>query len=170
MIALLPPSSRMVLPKRLPTVLATSLPIGIEPVAEINGMRESSVIHSPTSRAPVTRLKIPSGRLFSLRTLATIFWIATPQRGVFSEPFQIVTSPQTAASIAFQLHTATGKLNAEITPTIPIGCHCSYILWFGRSLCMVSPYNWRLKPTAKSQMSIISCTSPRPSWLILPIS
>ena len=29
---------------------------------------------------------------------------------------------------AFQLQTATGKLKAEMIPTIPIGCHCSYIL------------------------------------------
>jgi hypothetical protein len=32
------------------------------------------------------------------------------------------------------------------------------------------PYSMRLWPTAKSAMSIISCTSPSPSGLILPIS
>ena len=36
--------------------------------------------------------------------------------GVFSDGFQMTVSPQTNASIAFQAHTATGKLNAEITP------------------------------------------------------
>ena len=41
---------------------------------------------------------------------------------------EIVVFPQIAARNAFQLHTATGKLNAVITPTIPNGCHCSYIL------------------------------------------
>ena len=37
-------------------------------------------------------------------------------------------------------------------------------------LCMVRPYNWRERPTAKSQISIISCTSPYPSCRLLPIS
>ena len=40
-----------------------------------------------------------------------------------------------------QLETATGKLNAEMMPTIPNGCHCSYILCIGRSECMVNPCN-----------------------------
>ena len=39
----------------------------------------------------------------------------------FEEGFQITTSPQTNASIAFHAQTATGKLNAETTPTIPKG-------------------------------------------------
>ncbi len=49
------------------------------------------------------------------------------QRGVFSLGFHTHTSPQTNASIVFQLHTATGKLKAVIIPTIPNGCHCSYM-------------------------------------------
>jgi len=36
-------------------------------------------------------------------------------------------SPAIAARNAFQDQTATGKLNAVITPTGPRGCHCSYI-------------------------------------------
>ena len=48
-------------------------------------------------------------------------------RGVKDEGFQRVVLPQIAAKKAFQLQTATGKLNAEITPVIPKGCHCSYI-------------------------------------------
>ena len=44
-----------------------------------------------------------------------------PQRGVFSDGFQIQTSPQIHANAVFQAQTATGKLNAEIIPTIPIG-------------------------------------------------
>ena len=55
------------------------------------------------------------------------------QRGEAREPiaaapgqgFQTVVSPQMAAMAAFQLHTATGKLNAVITPVGPSGCHCS---------------------------------------------
>ncbi len=52
----------------------------------------------------------------------------------------------------------------------PIGCHVSISRWPGRSLAMVSPCSWRDSPTAKSQMSIISWTSPRPSERILPAS
>ena len=73
-------------------------------------------------------------------------------------------------AIVFQDQTATGKLNAVIVPTRPSGCHCSYMRCCGRSECIVLPYIMRDWPTAKSQMSIISWTSPSPSALILPIS
>ena len=39
--------------------------------------------------------------------------------GVLEEGFQITTFPQIAAINAFHAQTATGKLNAVITPTIP---------------------------------------------------
>ena len=42
-------------------------------------------------------------------------------KGVLEEGFQTETFPQIAAIIAFQAQTATGKLNAEIIPTIPNG-------------------------------------------------
>ena len=48
-----------------------------------------------------------------------------------------------AARNAFHDHTATGKLNAEITPTTPSGCHCSYMRCCARSECMVLPYSMR---------------------------
>src|SRR6187399_644072 len=95
---------------------------------------------------------------------------AMPHSGVFSEGFQTTTSPHIRAIIAFHDHTATGKLNAEITPTIPNGCHCSYMRCMFLSECIDRPYNCRDKPTAKSQISIISCTSPQPSWRLFPIS
>ena len=60
-------------------------------------------------------------------------------KGVFSEGFQIEVFPQTAAIIEFQDQTATGKLNAEIIPTTPSGCHCSYIRCSGLSECMFRP-------------------------------
>ena len=47
--------------------------------------------------------------------------------GVDDDGFQIVVLPQIAAINAFQAHTATGKLKADITPIAPSGCHCSYI-------------------------------------------
>ena len=59
------------------------------------------------------------------------------QRTVFGEGFHTVALPQMAERNAFQDHTATGKLNAEMTPTTPSGCHCSYMRCWPRSECIV---------------------------------
>ena len=83
----------------------------------------------------------PSGTLLAFKTRCKMFWQAILLRGVFSLGFQIVTLPQIHAKAAFQDQTATGKLNAEIIPTMPNGCHCSYMRCNGRSECMVKPYN-----------------------------
>src|SRR5579871_319220 len=155
-IALLPPSSNKDLPKRAPTAVPTALPIRVDPVAETNGIRTSLAIHSPTSLLPTINPLTPSGTLLFSKTSATICWQATPHKGVFSDGFQTHTSPQTQANMLFQLHTATGKLKAEIIPTIPNGCHCSYMRCAERSLCMVNPCSCLDKPTARSQISIIS--------------
>jgi len=95
---------------------------------------------------------------------------AREHSAVLGEGFHTVALPLIAARNAFQDHTATGKLNADITPTTPSGCHCSYMRCWGRSECMVRPYSMRDWPTAKSAISIISWTSPTPSALILPFS
>jgi hypothetical protein len=59
--------------------------------------------------------------------------------GVRSDGFHTTVSPHTAAMVEFQDHTATGKLKAEMTPTGPSGCQCSYIRWLGRSEAIVFP-------------------------------
>src|SRR3990167_4610647 len=89
---------------------------------------------------------------------------------VLGDGFQITVLPQIAAINAFHDQTATGKLNALITMTTPRGCHCSYMRCWPRSECIVLPYSILDWPTAKSAISIISCTSPSPSCLDLPIS
>ena len=138
-------------------------PIRQLPVAEISGSRRSSIIRSPTSAAsPTQRLKTPA-QPFAAATRLTMFCTAIAVSGVSGDGFQIIVSPQTAASSAFQAQTATGKLNAVMTPTGPSGCHCSNIRCSGRSLAIVSPWSCRDRPTAKSHMSIISWTSPSPS-------
>ena len=68
-----------------------------------------------------------------------IFMLAMADSGVLGDGFQMLMSPHTAATKLFQAHTATGKLKALMIPTSPIGCHCSYMRWPGRSLCMVRP-------------------------------
>src|SRR5690606_2115149 len=155
MIALFPPNSKIVFPKRSATVLATWRPILVEPVNDTKEIRESLLIKSPVA-FPVTKQLTPSGTLFFSKTLVMMFWQATAHKGVFELGFQTHTSPQTQASAAFHDQTATGKLKALIIPTIPSGWYCSYIRCIGLSECIVKPYNWRDKPTAKSQISIIS--------------
>ena len=124
--ALLPPSSMIVLPRRPWTVLATFRPMLTEPVAETKEIRASSANFWPTVlRSPTSRVKIAGSAPVSRQTRSQIFVTATAVSGVFSDGFQTVASPQTAASAAFHDQTATGKLNAVITATTPSGCHCS---------------------------------------------
>ena len=61
--------------------------------------------------------------------------------GVGSAGFHTTVSPQTAARAAFHDHTATGKLNAVMTPMAPSGCHCSIMRCPGRSEAIVRPYS-----------------------------
>src|SRR5436190_9695733 len=124
--ALLPPSSRMVRPSRPLTALATLNPILVEPVAETKGIRGSSANFWPTVlRSPISNVKIAGSAHVSRQTRSAIFVTAIAVSGVFSDAFQIVASPQTAARAAFHDQTATGKLNEVITATTPNGCHCS---------------------------------------------
>jgi hypothetical protein len=146
-------------------------PMAVEPVAETTATRGSLTKISPSSRPPIKTPDRPSGaspKRHSARS--TTACTASAVSGVFSEGFQTTGSPQTSARPAFQHHTATGKLNAEMTPQTPSGCHDSIIRWPALSVAMVRPYSWRDSPTAKSQISIISWTSPRPSDTILPVS
>ena len=168
--ALLPPSSSSERPRRAATRGATSLPMRVEPVAETSGTRGSSTSASPTSRAPSTTCERCSGAPVRRAASAARAWQASAVSSVFSDGFHTTASPQTKASAAFHDQTATGKLKALMTPTTPSGCHCSIIRWPGRSVAMVRPCSWRERPTARSQMSIISWTSPRPSLRILPAS
>ena len=138
--ALLPPSSSSERPNRAATDCATARPIGTEPVAETSGTSGEAAKACPTSRPPSTRLLTPAGTSdISAATCSTIAWQASAESGVFSDGFQISESPQTRASMAFQAHTATGKLKAEIMPTGPNGCHCSVSRCNGRSLAIDRP-------------------------------
>ena len=171
MAALLPPSSRIVLPKRAATTGATARPIRVEPVADTTATRGSAASFAPVSGPPIRQAARPSGASPNWRAaLAKTAITASAVSGVFSDGFQITGLPQTSASAAFQAQTATGKLKAVMTAVTPAGCQVSIIRWPGRSEAIVSPCSWRERPTAKSQMSIISCTSPIASAGILPAS
>ena len=132
--ALFPPSSRMLFPSRPCTVLPTSKPIRVEPVAETSGTRRSSAILCPSvGPSPITSEKMAGSAPVFRQTRSAILITASAVSGVFSDGFQIVASPQTAARVAFHDQTATGKLKAEIIPITPSGCHCSIRRWLGRS-------------------------------------
>ena len=110
-----------------------------EPVADTSLMRGSAAIGLPTAcRSPMARLKI-GGASFASRTCWAMRVTASAVSGVLADGFQIIESPQAAATKAFHAHTATGKLNAVTMPTGPSGCHCSYIRCSARSECIDRP-------------------------------
>ena len=175
MAALFPPSSSKLRPKRAATRGPTSRPMRVDPVADTSATLELSTRASPKARPPINSWLSPSGAcppaaLKRAIARSIIAWAASADRLAFSDGFHTTALPQTSASAVFHDQTATGKLKADITPTTPKGCQVSIMRWLGRSEAIVYPYNCRERPTAKSQISIISCTSPAPSEITLPTS
>ncbi len=168
--ALFPPSSSSVRPKRPVTTGPTAAPIAVDPVALIEREIGWAAIAIAASGPPATSSNNPSGAPHAAAARRASSIVADDDSNVLSDGFHTTGSPHTMASAAFHDHTATGKLKALITPIGPIGCHVSLRRWSGRSDAIVNPCSWRDSPTARSQMSIISCTSPRPSDRILPVS
>lgn len=127
MAALFPPNSKMVLPNRFATLSDTILPIFVDPVNDTKSILLSSTIFYPIFPSPTIKLKIPPGKLFFSKTSTMILVVAIDTKLVVSDPFQIVEFPQIIESVKFHPNTALGKLNAEITPTLPIGFQFSWI-------------------------------------------
>ncbi len=75
----------------------------------------------------------------SLAARSISAWQASAVNGVSSDGFHTTVSPHTSATAVFHAHTATGKLNAVITPTTPSGCHVSISRCPGRSEAIVRP-------------------------------
>ena len=138
MTALLPPSSSSDLPIRRATASPTATPIRQLPVADTSGSRASSAMRAPSSAPPTASEK--SGGCPALRHTSLAMRVtATAVSGVCSDGFHTTVSPHVTARRAFHAHTATGKLNAVITPIGPSGCHCSNIRWDGLSECIACP-------------------------------
>ena len=77
-------------------------------------------MRSPTSRpGPIVEREDARAAPWSAMTRFAMCCTATAQSGVGAAGFHTTVSPQTAAIAAFHAHTATGKLNAVITPTTP---------------------------------------------------
>ena len=119
---------------------AIALPIAVEPVAETSGMRSSSASCTARSAPPITSSNRPSGtspRRSAARRSSAVE--ASAVSGARSDGFHTTGSPQTRASAAFQLQTATGKLKALITATGPSGCQVSVRRCPGRSEAIERP-------------------------------
>ena len=125
--ALLPPSSSSERPMRLATCTPTCLPTSQEPVKDTRLTRGSSTNFFASSLVASLNIRKTGGKPLPSSASLTIFCTATEHRGTLGDGFQIEALPAMAAINAFQLHTATGKLKAEIMPTTPSGCHCSYM-------------------------------------------
>ncbi|EKD72710.1 MAG: hypothetical protein ACD_45C00607G0004 [uncultured bacterium] len=125
--ALLPLNSSNALPRRCATISLTARPTVVEPVNETSDTRLSLTNCLAKSLLSVTKSENRPRKLFFCMTALQICWTAIAESGVLGEGFQTTVLPQIAARKAFHAQTATGKLNAEITPTTPSGCHCSYM-------------------------------------------
>src|SRR5438045_3869933 len=114
--ALLPAHSSRHLPKRPATVVAISRPTTEDPVNETSATRGSATRASVSWLPQIASRKI-GGSERSFMTRFARCWTASAASGVLGDGFHTVAFPQTAESIAFHAHTATGNLHAEITPT-----------------------------------------------------
>ena len=124
---------------RAATRSPTLRPTAVEPVNETRATRRSSMKRVASSVPESMKIWKTGGRPAAFSTRLQRCWTARAVSGVFGDGFHTETLPQMAARHAFQAHTATGKLNAEMIPTTPSGCHCSYMRCCGRSECMVLP-------------------------------
>jgi hypothetical protein len=105
-----------------------------------------------------------------MQTCSAILLQAIAVSGVLLDGFQTVLSPQTAAMAQFHAPHRDREVeradHADHAQRVPLLVHA-----VARTLRVHrQAVELRDSPTAKSQMSIISCTSPCPSARILPIS
>ncbi len=128
MIALLPPSSRIVRPSRRPTTSATRRPIRQLPVAEISGRRRSASMRSPMSSDPPTQRLEDARTVIGLGDLGRRF--AGPRRRSAASAAKASRSScrrRRPRSWRSTPRPRPGKLNAVMMPIGPSGCHCSII-------------------------------------------
>src|SRR2546430_8072650 len=100
-----------------------------EPVALTSATLGSSTSCPPAALSPRISGCTPLATPASAAAAATSAWQASEVSGVSADGFHTTVSPQTSATAVFQAQTAAGKLNAEITPTTPSGCHASDSRW-----------------------------------------
>jgi hypothetical protein len=113
-----------------------------------------------------TRLSTPPGTPPAWKILT----IASPRAGEYSAGFQTTALPHRIAGTRYHAGTATGKLPAVMIAATPTGVRNVNSCLSGISDGTVWPYRRRPSPMKKSQVSMISCTSPRDSAIGLPTS
>ena len=94
----------------------------------------------------------------------------TAEAGASSAGLKTTVLPQTSAGRIFQDGTAIGKFQAVIMPQTPIGWRSDIANLSRSSDGTVWPYMRRPSPAINCAMSTASCTSPRVSSRIFPIS
>ncbi len=82
---------------------------------------------------------------------------------MYSAGFHTTALPHSSAGTRYQDGTATGKLPAVMIAATPTGSRKVNSCLSGISLGTVWPYRRRPSETKKSQVSMISCTSPSAS-------
>ena len=107
-------------PSRAATCGATARPIAVEPVARDE--RHARVVDAAARRVAAADHDLDQRRRATSPNRVAARAATAPGRRARSaassrDGFQITGSPQTSASAAFHAQTATGKLNAVMTPT-----------------------------------------------------
>jgi hypothetical protein len=97
--------------------LADQRPTLVDPVKLISGTRLSSTKVCASRGAGIVEQEEDVREAGLGQRLVADLHRAMADSGVFGEGFQMLMSPQIAATNAFQAHTATGKLNALMIPT-----------------------------------------------------
>ncbi len=162
-IGFLPPSSRHGDWTWRPHSSPILEPTALEPVKPtLSTSPSSSALSSPPNVAApsaCTRLSTPPGTppAWKMRT------IASPSAGEYSAGFQTTALPHRIAGTRYHAGTATGKLPAVMMAATPTGMRNVKSCLSGISDGTVCPYRRRPSPMKKSQVSMISCTSPSAS-------
>lgn len=102
MIALFPPSSSKLRPKRSWTCKATCLPTVVEPVKERRSISRDEAMAVPISAPPLIREQIEVGREFCFKTRSSSFVMATAVSVVVDAGFQSIAFPQIKPTALFQ--------------------------------------------------------------------
>src|SRR5215208_6167337 len=169
-IGFLPPSSRHGDCRWRPHSSPIFEPTALEPVKPtLSTSRSWSACSRPAKVAAPsawTTFSTPPGTPPAWNSLAS----ASPSAGEYSAGFQTTALPHTIAGTRYHDGTATGKLPAVTIAATPTGTRNVKSCLFGISDGTVCPYSRRPSTRKKSQVSMISCTSPSASGYGLPIS
>ena len=140
-----------------------SAPTALEPVKPTLSTRPASSAScrplKVSSPLAWTRFRTPSGTPPARNSLAN----ASPSADAYSAGFHTTALPHRIAGTRYQLGTATGKLPAVMIAATPTGLRNVKSCLLGISDGTVCPYSRRPSPMKKSQVSMISCTSPSDS-------